>query len=73
MTGLYFSRHWGSGAVAALYGYLAAKMPPDRPGQLNPETYADLVAFLLSRNGYAAGPTELPATPDALKTMTLRR
>lgn len=73
LNGLYFSRHWGSGSVAALYGYLTAKMPPDRPGKLNPQTYADLVAFLLSKNGYAAGSAELPPDQDAQQRMIMKR
>jgi mono/diheme cytochrome c family protein len=73
LTGLYFAHHWGGGSIAALYGYMAAKMPPDRPGKLNPQTYADLVAFLLSKNGYSPGPTELPTDQDAEQHMTLKR
>jgi hypothetical protein len=30
-------------------------MPPDRPGQLSPQTYADLIAFLLSKQRLSAG------------------
>jgi len=73
LSGQYFARHWGNGSVAALYGYLLAKMPPDRPGKLNPQTYADLIAFLLSKNGYPSGTTELPPDQDAQQHMTLKR
>jgi mono/diheme cytochrome c family protein len=73
LNGQYFARHWGSGGVAALYGYLIAKMPPDRPGKLNPQTYADLVAFLLTKNGYEPGQLELPPDQDAQQHMTLKR
>jgi len=73
LNGQYFARHWGDGSVAALYGFMAAKMPPDRPGKLNPQTYADLVAFLLTRNGYSPGSSALPPDPDAQQHMTLKR
>lgn len=73
LNGQYFSRHWGNGSVAALYGYLRVKMPPDRPGKLNPQTYADLTAYLLVRNGYQALQAELPAEPGALERMSLKR
>lgn len=73
LNGQYFSRHWGSGKAAALYGYMRAKMPPDRPGKLNPQTYADLTAFLLVRNGYQPSQTELPPDPDALAHMDLKK
>jgi mono/diheme cytochrome c family protein len=73
LIGQYFVRRWGSGSVAALYGYMRAKMPPDRPGRLNPQTYADLTAYLLVRNGYQAAQTELPPDPAAQEQMNLRR
>jgi mono/diheme cytochrome c family protein len=73
LTGQYFARHWGNGSVAALYGYMRTKMPPDRPGKLNPQTYADLTAFLLGKNGYQAAQTELPPDPSAQEHMNLKR
>ncbi len=73
LIGQYFARHWGSGNVAALYGYMRTKMPPDRPGRLNPQTYADLTAFLLGKNGYQAAQTELPPDPAAQEHMNLKR
>ena len=72
LKGGYFVGHWGTANVAALYGYLSTAMPPDRPGQLSPQTYANLTAFILSNNGYAAGERELPLDPDAQQKMTLR-
>jgi hypothetical protein len=48
-------------------------MPPDRPGQLSPQTYADLVAFLLSNNGYPPGDKELPTDQNAQQDMSLKR
>jgi mono/diheme cytochrome c family protein len=72
LRGSYFRGHWGAGSVLALYGYLSTAMPPDRPGLLSPQTYVDLTAFILSRNGYAAGERELPSDPDAQQKMTLK-
>jgi len=73
LTGQYFARHWGSGNVAALYGFMRAKMPPDRPGKLNPQTYADLTAFLLVQNGYQPAQAELPPDAEAQGRMELKR
>jgi cytochrome c5 len=73
LNGQYFARHWGNGSVVALYDYLLAKMPPDRPGKLNPRTYADLTAFLLMSNGYKPGTSELPPDQDAQQHMSLKR
>jgi mono/diheme cytochrome c family protein len=73
LTGQYFTRHWGNGNVAALYGYMRTKMPPDRPGKLNPQTYADLTAFLLGKNGYQPAQSELPPDAEAQGHMDLKR
>jgi mono/diheme cytochrome c family protein len=73
LNGQYFLRHWGNGSVAALYGFLRTKMPPDRPGRLSPQAYADLTAFLLMKNGYQTAETELPPDVGAQERMSLRR
>jgi mono/diheme cytochrome c family protein len=73
LKGAYFRQHWGSGDVSALFGYVNALMPPDRPGQLSEQSYVDLTAFLLSSNGYAAGREELTADQDAQRKMTMKR
>jgi len=73
LKGGYFRTRWGQGNVAALYGYVSLAMPPDRPGQLSPQTYADLVAFLLSNNGYPPGDKELPIDPNAQQNLSLKR
>ena len=73
LKGSYFRQHWASGDVSALFGYVNTLMPPDRPGQLSPQSYADLTAFLLSNNGYAPGAEELPLDQDAQRKMTLKK
>src|SRR5215813_8935758 len=73
LKGGYFRTRWGSGTVAALSGYVSLTMPPDRPGQLSPQTYADLVAFILSGNGYTAGNKELTPDQSAQQGMSLQR
>jgi mono/diheme cytochrome c family protein len=73
LKGLYFRQHWGTGDVSALFGYVNTLMPPDRPGQLSAQSYADVTAFLLSNNGYVAGAEELTADEDAQRKMTMKR
>ncbi len=73
LKGGYFNGRWGSGTVAALYGFMSLTMPPDRPGQLTPRTYADLTAFILNSNGYAPGDKELPVDADVQQRMTLKK
>ena len=73
LKGGYFRTRWGNGSVAVLYGYVSLAMPPYRLGQLSPQTYADLVAFLLSNNGYPPGDKELPTDPNAQQDRSLKR
>lgn len=73
LKGSSFARHWEAGNVAALFSFMKAKMPPDRPGQLNDETYADIIAYILGENGYKAGDKELPADANVQETMSLKK
>jgi S-disulfanyl-L-cysteine oxidoreductase SoxD len=73
LKGSYFAQHWGSGTAYALVGYMKIKMPPDRPGQLSPQTYTDLAAYILSRNGYAPGSSELPLEDAGQQSMSLKK
>jgi mono/diheme cytochrome c family protein len=73
LNGSYFKQHWGGGTVAGLVGYAKAKMPPDRPGSLTDQNYADLTAFLLEANGYPKGDKELPPDTPSQQTMSLQR
>jgi mono/diheme cytochrome c family protein len=71
LNGSYFRDHWGGLTVDALYGFLSSAMPPDRPGRLSPQTYADITAFILERNGYKSGSQELTPDLDAQSKMAL--
>jgi mono/diheme cytochrome c family protein len=73
LKGLSFARHWEAGNVAALSGFMKAKMPPDRPGELNDETYADLIAYILEQNGYKSSDTELSADTNVQAAMRLKK
>src|ERR1700733_3979080 len=73
LNGSYFKKHWGGGSVAGLVGFMKAKMPPDRPGSLTDQSYADLAAFLLDANGYPKGDKELPPDTPAQQAMSLKR
>jgi polar amino acid transport system substrate-binding protein len=47
--------------IGGVFGYMASNMPADRPGKLKDQDYADIMAFLLYSNGYAAGSAKLTA------------
>jgi mono/diheme cytochrome c family protein len=73
LKGLSFARHWEATNVAALFGFMKAKMPPDRPGQLTDDDYADLIAYVLSENGYQPGDKELPPDAKVQEAMSLKK
>ena len=73
LNGKYFKQHWGGGSVAALIAYMKAKMPPDRPGSLTDQTYADLASFLLDNNDYPKGDKELPPDTASQQKLSLQR
>lgn len=71
LAGPYFDGKWRGQTVGALYDYARERMPPSRPGALSDETYADIVAYILSVNGIEAGGLELPADPAVLDSMMI--
>lgn len=71
LAGPYFDNKWRGKTVGALFQYAHDKMPPSRPGTLEAQTYADIVAHILLTNGFAPGDTELPADAAQLATMTI--
>lgn len=60
LRGRAFTSQWAGHPVAELFALTKQTMPPDAPGSLSSANYAQLLAFLLSENGLAAGSSELP-------------
>lgn len=56
--------------ASSMFDFLSAAMPQQAPGSLTPQQYADLTAFLMSKNRIPAGATELP--PDSAVLATLK-
>lgn len=50
---------YGSGTAAQLYDFISRQMPLNKPGSLKQWEYLDVTAYILSRNGIAAGTTAL--------------
>jgi cytochrome c5 len=59
LQGEVFLGRWDTRTVQALHKYVSTNMPNGRGGSLPAGTYNDLIAFILSRNDFPAGPTEL--------------
>ncbi len=71
LAGPDFIDHWYDARLGELALRIQGTMPQNAPGSLKPEEYADIVAFLLSENGFPAGSETLKMTPveglDAIK------
>ena len=60
LAGADFKGDWNGQTADDVFEKMQTSMPADRPGQLTREQNADILAFLLSANGFPAGPKELP-------------
>lgn len=69
LSGRLFVKKWTGGPLAALYGYINTQMPLGQPGVLGAAGTADVVAYILSGNGFVAGTKELPADIKALRNI----
>ncbi len=58
--------------AGGFFGFISSQMPIDRPGALPMQTYADIVAYLLSANGFPAGEEELPPDPEIMQQVEIR-
>lgn len=59
--------HWQGSTLGSLYGFVSTAMPFSAPGSLEPAQYADVLAFVLQQNGFAAGEAELAPDQEALE------
>ncbi len=67
LTGAFWNS-WKGRSLGELMGLVQGSMPADAPASLDDEAYADILAYMMSKGGYPAGPKALPASPKALET-----
>jgi mono/diheme cytochrome c family protein len=66
LKGQVFRGKWTDKSVGELYGFVAANMPPGQAGDMPPEDYAAVVAFLMQSNGADAGSGPLASDTNVL-------
>ena len=71
LKGAPFMQKWGGKPADEVFTYMSTKMPPDRPNALGGETYAQVLAFVLSNNRIGPGTLALPSDATALKAMRI--
>jgi quinoprotein glucose dehydrogenase len=62
-----FTYRWQDGPVADLFTVIKQTMPSGQPASLRDEEYVDIVAYLLKRNDYPSGSSELGTSVAELK------
>jgi len=72
LAGGTFRDKWNGLNLAQLYERIHRDMPLNQPGTLSKQTSLDLVAFLLSSNGFPSGPDDLPADPHQLESIVIQ-
>lgn len=66
-----FREKWNGYALSELYGLVSMSMPKMEPGTLEPEEYAQVIAYILKINGAPAGKAELPPDVKALRRIRI--
>src|SRR5262245_2857588 len=64
LRGSQFVANWGPRTTRELLSFIQLTMPPARPGMMNVDEYAGIVAYILQANGSPAGNQPLTAGTD---------
>ncbi len=66
------SQYWNGLKLSELFERIKTTMPQSAPGSLADRQYADLLAFILSKNDFPAGATDLPFQRELLSEITYK-
>jgi mono/diheme cytochrome c family protein len=72
LVGDAFLRKWGNKPLGDLFSFEHTNMPATNPGSLPDNTLWSITAFILKKNGFAAGPVALSRHTGASRTLTKR-
>jgi len=64
-----FKTNWSGLSVDDLFERIKVSMPQDDPGSLSRQQTADTLAFVLSKNGFPVGQTELAREAEVVKAI----
>jgi len=70
LIGKTFHDKWGGKPLSDLYTFEHEKMPAQNPGSVPPDQLWTITAYILQKNGYTMGSTELD---DAAGSQVLRK
>jgi S-disulfanyl-L-cysteine oxidoreductase SoxD len=66
LAGNTFLSNWNGLPLGDLFERIRRTMPQDKPSRMNRQQKTDILAYLLSRNEFPAGKTELPHQTEFL-------
>lgn len=66
-----FIKQWSGQPLHAIFDLMKTTMPEDNPGSLQPQQYADVLAYFLQLNAYPTGAEELAGTDDRMKAIQM--
>lgn len=73
LVGDAFTYRWQDGPVSDVFIVIKTTMPADRPSDLQDQEYADIIAYLLKKNNYPSGSTELSKNQADLKEIGFKK
>ena len=71
LLGLSFMFIWEERTLGELFGKISTEMPTDQPGSLSLQSYAAILAFILKKNEFPAGATELSTNGAVLNQILI--
>ncbi|MEQ8953929.1 MAG: cytochrome c [Gammaproteobacteria bacterium] len=71
LLGMSFLFLWEGRSLGELYTKMRSGMPTDNPGSLPPNSYADVLAYVLASNGYPPGTSELGTDVSSLEAVII--
>ncbi|HKD09172.1 MAG TPA: cytochrome c [Bryobacteraceae bacterium] len=71
LAGGAFLANWNTLSVGDLFDRTRSTMPQNKPGSLNREANAEILAYILSANQFPAGKAPLPQASEVLKEIRI--
>lgn len=71
LRGQAFLQHFVGDSLDVPFSFMLTQMPPSNPGGLDHKAYAEILAYILDKNGVSPGNSELPDEDAKLKAMAM--
>jgi mono/diheme cytochrome c family protein len=71
LIGSKFSAKWDDQTLGNLLDQMVMSMPQDAPGSLSRDQHLDILTFILAKNGFPAGKTDLTSNAEVLSSIKI--